>query len=134
MSTFGTKYTNIPYLGPFGLEFEKGLVISETSTLKFLKNESLMSLKYESSQNENFGMGSGFSEDLGPYPGPLYEICPQEQKIYRGYKAINKNSFNNDLKTKLDLIKILDYSSFEDVLINVLNNHAPVKGHASYKS
>ena len=39
----------------------------------------------------------------------------------------NENSFNNDLKTKLNSIKILDYSSFEDILINVLNTHAPVK-------
>ena len=39
----------------------------------------------------------------------------------------NENSFNNDLKAKLDSIKILDYSSFEDIFINVLNTHARVK-------
>ena len=31
----------MPYLGNFGLEFEKAVVISEVSTLEFLKNESL---------------------------------------------------------------------------------------------
>ena len=31
------------------------------------------------------------------------------------------------IQTKLDSIKILDYSSFEDIFINALNTHAPVK-------
>ena len=30
----------MPYLGIFGLEFEKAFAISEISTLEFLKNES----------------------------------------------------------------------------------------------
>ena len=30
----------MPYLGIFGLEFEKAFVISEISTLELLKNES----------------------------------------------------------------------------------------------
>ena len=38
----------------------------------------------------------------------------------------DENSFNNDLKSKLDSIKILDQSSFEDIFINVLNNHGPI--------
>ena len=43
-------------------------------------------------------------------------------------KLFDENNFNNDLKTKLDSMKILDYSSFEDIFINnVLNTRAPVK-------
>ena len=53
--------------------------------------------------------------------------APQKRKLYRDYKAFDKNSFNNNLKTKLDSIKILDYSSFKDIFINVLNTHAPLK-------
>ena len=53
--------------------------------------------------------------------------APPKRKLYRDYKAFDENSFNNDLKIKLDVIKILDYSSFEDTLINVLNTHTPVK-------
>ena len=53
--------------------------------------------------------------------------APPKRKLYRNYKAFDENSFNNDLKTKLDSVTILDYSSFEDVFINVLNTHAPVK-------
>ena len=53
--------------------------------------------------------------------------APPKRNLYRDYKAIDENNFNNDLKTKLDLIKILDYSSFEDIFMNVLNTHAPVK-------
>ena len=40
------------YLGTFGLEFEKTIVIPEISTLEFLKNEFL-------THTVNFGMGSG---------------------------------------------------------------------------
>ena len=39
----------------------------------------------------------------------------------------DENSFNNDLKSKLDSIKILDYSSFENIFNKVLNTLAPVK-------
>ena len=53
--------------------------------------------------------------------------APPKRKLAKDYKAFDENSFNNDLKTKLDSIKILDYSSFEDIFINVPNTHAPVK-------
>ena len=42
-------------------------------------------------------------------------------------KIFNKNSISNYLLSKLDLIKILDYSSFEDIFIKVLNTHPPTK-------
>ena len=45
----------MPYLGTFGLEFDKAIVISEISTLKCLKNESL-------THTVNFGIGSAFSK------------------------------------------------------------------------
>ena len=53
--------------------------------------------------------------------------APPKRKLYRDYKAFDENSSNNDLKTKLDSIKILGYFSFEDIFINVLNIHAPSK-------
>ena len=39
----------------------------------------------------------------------------------------DKNSVSNDLKSKFGSIKILDYSSFEDIFMKILNTHAPVK-------
>ena len=45
----------MPYLGTFGLEFEKAIVMSEISTLKCLKYESL-------THTVNFGIGSAFSK------------------------------------------------------------------------
>ena len=53
--------------------------------------------------------------------------APPKRKLYRDYKAFDENSFNNDLKTKLGSIKILNYSPFKDIFINVPNTHAPVK-------
>ena len=66
----------MPYLGIFGLEFQKTIVIFEISTLEFAKNESL-------THTINFGIGStfskvagsDFSEGSGPGPGLLYKVC-----------------------------------------------------------
>ena len=52
---------------------------------------------------------------------------PPKGKLYRDYEAFHENGFNNDLKSNLDSMKILDYSSFEDIFVNVLNTYAPIK-------
>ena len=54
--------------------------------------------------------------------------APPKPKLYRDHnKAFDANSFNDDINSTLDSIKILDYSSFEDMLINVITTHAPIK-------
>ena len=58
----------MPYLGIFGLEFQKTIVIFEISTLKSVKTEFL-------THTVNFGIGSAFSECSGPGPGLLYIVC-----------------------------------------------------------
>ena len=66
----------MPYLGIFGLEFQKTIVIFEISTLKSVKTEFL-------TYTVNFGIGSAFakspgsafSEFSGPGPGLLYKVC-----------------------------------------------------------
>ena len=57
------------YLGIFGREFLKIIVIFEISTLEFVKNEFL-------THTVNFGIGSAYFQ--GPCPGlaPLYKVCP----------------------------------------------------------
>ena len=52
--------------------------------------------------------------------------APQKIKTYRNYKTFDENRFNEDLKSKLDLIEKLDYPLFERIFIDVLNTHAPV--------
>ena len=46
------------YLGTFGLEFQKTIVIFEIGTLEFVKNESL-------THTINFGIGSALSKGPG---------------------------------------------------------------------
>ena len=73
MPKFGTK---MPYMGIFGLEFFKTIVIFEIIILEFVIYESL-------THTMNFGMGfafskgprSAFSEGPGSGPGPLYKVC-----------------------------------------------------------
>ena len=53
--------------------------------------------------------------------------APPKRKSYNDFKAFDENSFDNDLQSKLDLIKNLDSSSFEAIFTNVLNTHASTK-------
>ena len=66
----------MPYLGMFGLEFLKTIVIFEISTLKFVKNESLtQTVNFSIGSAFSKGQGSTFSEGPGSGPGPLYKVC-----------------------------------------------------------
>ena len=56
--------------------------------------------------------------------------------IYRNYKNFNSKSFKSDLKKQLKYTK--PYESFENVFLNILQRHAPLKtkvvsaNHAPY--
>ena len=64
------------YLGIFGLEFLKTIVIFEISTLKLVKNESLIhTVNFDIGSTFSEGPGSGFCEGPCPGPGPLYKVC-----------------------------------------------------------
>ena len=52
--------------------------------------------------------------------------APPKIKTYINYKTFDENRFSEDLKSKLDSIKKLDYPLFESIFIDVLNTHAPV--------
>ena len=66
----------MPYLGIFGLEFQKTIVTFEISTLEFIKNESLThTMNFGVGSTFSKGLGSAFSESPGLGPGPLYKIC-----------------------------------------------------------
>ena len=47
--------------------------------------------------------------------------------IYRDFKKFYEECFNNDLRTELSSKSIKSYGSFENVLLNTLNKHAPIK-------
>ena len=62
----------MPYLGIFGLEFQKTIVIFEMSTLEFAKNGSLThTINFSIGPNFSKGPGSCFSEGPCMGPGPL---------------------------------------------------------------
>ena len=55
------------YLGTFGLELEKSILISEISILEFLKNES-------QTHTVSFGIGFAFSKGPGPGSSNINEV------------------------------------------------------------
>ena len=48
-----------------------------------------------------------------------------EKILRRNYKSFNSNSFKSDLKKQLKYTE--SYESFENVFLNVLRTHAPLK-------
>ena len=58
--------------------------------------------------------------------------------IYGNFKKFNEEDFNQGLRGKLSTELINNYSSFENVFIDILNRHAPIKkkvikaNHPSY--
>ena len=51
----------------------------------------------------------------------------QKIKFYRDYKSFNFESFHNELNELLKSEKDINYSLFENIFLQVLNAHAPVK-------
>ena len=58
--------------------------------------------------------------------------------MYRDHKNFNQDNFSQELCTNLSSETVLDYTSFEENFLAVLNKHAPLKkkvlraNHASY--
>ena len=58
--------------------------------------------------------------------------------IYRNFKKFNEEDFNQELRGRLSTELVDNYSSFENVFIDVLNRHASIKkkviraNHAPY--
>ena len=58
--------------------------------------------------------------------------------MYRDYKNFDQDTFSQELCTSLSSETVLDYTSFEETFLGVLNKHAPFKkkvlraNHAAY--
>ena len=52
---------------------------------------------------------------------------PSKVKHFRNYKSFNENTFNEDLKSRIDSTEKLQYPLFESIFNDVLNTHAPIK-------
>ena len=53
--------------------------------------------------------------------------CNPKKKFYRDFKYFNLESFNNDLDGLLKAENNMNYSTFQNIFLGVLNTHAPVK-------
>ena len=63
------------YLGIFGLEFEKTIVIFEISTLEFFNEFLTHTVNFDIGSALSKGLGSPFSEGPGPGLGPICKVC-----------------------------------------------------------
>ena len=53
--------------------------------------------------------------------------------IYRDYKNCDQDIFSEELCTSVSSETVLDYNSFEENFLGVLNKHAPLKKYAPCK-
>ena len=53
--------------------------------------------------------------------------CNPKKKFYRDFKYFNLESFNNDLDGLLKAENNMNYSTFQNIFLQVLNTHVPVK-------
>ena len=53
--------------------------------------------------------------------------------IYRDYKNCDQDIFSEELLTSVSSEAVLDYNSFEESFLGVLNKHAPLKKYAPCK-
>ena len=52
--------------------------------------------------------------------------------MYRDYKNFDQDIFSQELCTSLSSETVLDYTSFEENFLGVLNKHAPLKKKVCY--
>ena len=53
--------------------------------------------------------------------------CECTSSFYRDYKAFDHNTFETRLQSKLKSETIIDYSQFQSIFLETLNNIAPIK-------
>ena len=73
---------------------------------------------------------TGFSDcyklELSVFKTTFSKSKPKEI-IYRNFKKCNEKDFNQELRGRLSIELLDNYNSFENVFIDVLNRHAPIK-------
>ena len=82
-------------------------------------------------------MSDSHKLDLPVFKTTFSKSKPKEI-IYRNFKKFNEEDFNEELRGKLSTEFVNNNSSFENVFIDVLNRHAPIRekvardNHAPY--
>ena len=69
---------------------------------------------------------------LSVFKATFSKTGPKEM-IYRDYKSCDQDIFSQELWTSVSSETVLDYNSFEENFLGVLNKHAPLKKYASCK-
>ena len=100
--------------------------ILTNSQISFLKTENLFT-----------GLSDFHKLVISVFKTTFLKSKPKEI-IYRDFKKFSGESFNEELSLKLTNECVNDYSSFENIFLDTLNHHAPVKkkllraNHAPY--
>ena len=62
-----------------------------------------------------------------------FEKAKPKEIFYRNYKNFDSDNFKLELQNALNCNRVTNYSLFENVFVDVLNKHAPIKGGVKEK-
>ena len=113
-------------------------LINEPTCFKNPQNPSIIDLiltnrpnNFQGSRTIQTGLSGCHKMVITVLKGFFHNKAPRLIK-YRDYKKLNQNQFKNELKEKLNLPNksILNYEKFQEIFMNLLNKHAPMKEKA----
>ena len=128
---------NEGYLHDFLLEYNAKNLVKEPACFKRLSNPScidpFLTNCHPSFQNMTT-VSIGLSDFHKMAVTVMKTTFPKSKpKIiqYRDYKRFGEDEFRRELKAKLEQEVVISYAHFDKIFLDVLNNHAPLKGKFS---
>ena len=114
-------------------EFSARNLVKEKTCIKSLDNPSCIDLLITNS-SQSFQKTTTISTGLSDFHKMIITVLkttfPKAKPkvvLYRDYSKFVENHFRIDLKEKLREIRAINFSSFENIFLSVLNKHTPYK-------
>ena len=114
-------------------EFSARNLVKEKTWFKSLDNPSCIDL-FITNSSQSFQKTTTISKGLSDFHKMIITVLkttfPKAKPkvvLYRDYSKFVENHFRIDLKEKLREIREINYSSFENIFLSVLNKHTPYK-------
>ena len=121
-----------PCLSQFLFEMNAKNIVKETTCYKSLSNPSFIDLVITNSSS-SFQNTNAISTGLSDFHKMVITVLKQtfqrsspNELVYRDYKNFDRLTFKRELEEKLNQ-QINEYKHFEQIFLEVLNTHAPIK-------
>ena len=121
-----------PCLSQFLFEMNAKNIVKEPTCYKSLRNPSCIDLiitncssNFQNTKTISTGL-SDFHKMVVTVLKNSFQRSSPKEIVYRDYKNFDRNVFRRELEKRLNA-QINEYNHFEQIFLEVLNNHAPIK-------